>query len=65
MKTEGTLVVIPRSGEGETGMIVIEAGYQEGEIALEGRMTDLLTGNEYEGNMKVEPYGVYVLKAEK
>ncbi len=65
MKTEGTLVVIPRSGEDEKGMIVIEAGYQEGEIALEGRMTDLLTGNEYEGNMKVEPYGVYVLKAEK
>lgn len=61
--TDGTLVVIPRKGESDEGMIVIEAGNQEGEIALAEKMTDLLTGNEYEGKMKVAPYGVYVLRA--
>jgi len=62
-KTEGMLVVIPRNGKNAKGMIVIEAGNQEGEITLESRMTDILTGNEYEGKMKIAPYGVYVLKA--
>ncbi|MBE5791756.1 MAG: hypothetical protein E7322_06315 [Clostridiales bacterium] len=61
-KTRGTLVVIPRSGNGEKGMIVIEAGNEKGEIALDGKMIDLLTGNTYEGDMEIAPYGVYVLK---
>ncbi len=62
-QTSGTLVVIPRKGEKDKGMIVIEAGNQAGEIALESKMTDLLTGMEHEGTMKIAPYGVYVLKA--
>ncbi|MBQ1258226.1 MAG: Beta-galactosidase C-terminal domain, partial [Clostridia bacterium] len=62
-KTEGMIVVIPRKGENAKGMIVIEADNQDGEIELDGRMTDLLTGNVYEGKMKIAPYGVYVLKA--
>ena len=42
--------------------MIVEAGNAEGEIRLDRKMTDLLTGMEYEGNMKIAPYGVYVLK---
>ena len=60
-KTQGTLVVIPRKGNGREGLIVIEAGNREGEIALEGEMTDVLTGEKHAGNMKIAPYSVHVL----
>ena len=62
-KTEGMLVVVPRKGENLEGLVIVEAGNAEGEIRLDRKMTDLLTGMEYEGNMKIAPYGVYVLKA--
>ena len=61
-RTEGTLVVIPRKGDLQKGMIVIEVANETGEIALENKMTDILTGVQYEGCMKVEPYSVYVLE---
>ena len=64
VKTAGTLVVIPRKGENASGMIVIEAGNEEGKIELPEKMTDILTGNVYECEMTVAPYSVYVLKSQ-
>lgn len=59
--TQGTLVVIPRKGNGMEGLIVIEAGNREGEIVLEDEMTDVLTNEKHAGNMKIAPYSVHVL----
>ena len=61
-RTEGSLLVIPREGDGVSGLILCEIGNSTASVVLEGAMTDLLTGTTYEaGTMQVMPYGIHVL----
>ena len=58
----GGLNVIPRAGEAGEGMILCETAHRSASVEFEGSMTDLLTGETFEGRAEVEPYGVRVLK---
>ncbi len=60
--TDGGLNVIPRAGEAGEGMILCETAHRSASVEFEGSMTDLLTGETFEGRAEVEPYGVRVLK---
>jgi len=57
------LVVIPRKGPGGRGLAVVEIENLPARVVLGERMTDLLTGEEHEGELNVAPYGVAVLAA--
>ena len=54
--------MIPRAGEAGEGMILCETAHRSASVEFEGSMTDLLTGETFEGRAEVEPYGVRVLK---
>lgn len=60
-KASHNLLVTERSG-GENGLIVVETENAEGQISLNGKYTDLLTGKGCEGRVDVAPYQVMVLK---
>jgi len=62
-KITGSVIVSPRKGDGVEGLVLVETGYSNGTVVLDAPMKDILTGKIYDaGEMKVEPYGVYVLK---
>jgi len=57
----GDVVVIPREGNGQRGIIICEIANEKGSIVLDKTMTDILTGKEYPaGRADIEPYGIYV-----
>ncbi|MGN1346570.1 MAG: beta-galactosidase [Eubacteriales bacterium] len=57
----GNLCVIPRKGPSAAGLILCETACAPASIVLPSPMVDLLTGEEHEGTMVVQPYGVHVL----
>ena len=59
----GTVTVIPRSGNGRRGLILMEIGNAPASYRLEEPMTDLLTGKRYEGTVELKPYDLLVLEA--
>lgn len=59
---EGKLTVAHRVGEGIEGYALAEYRGGEGLFRFDGKMTDILTGNEYENEAKVAPYQVMILK---
>ena len=61
-KITGELAVIPRSGAAGDGLILAEIGNHPASIALEEKMTDLLTGETYVGHTELPPYSVLVLR---
>ncbi len=64
-KTSGSIVVVPREGDGIEGLILVEIGYKTGTVILDSDMVDILTGKKYPaGEMTVEPYAVHVLVKE-
>lgn len=60
-KASPNLLVVPRAGDGHEGMIVVELEHKTGMMTLERKMTDLLTGVEYDGEFEIPPYKVLVL----
>ncbi len=63
IKFNGNLVVVPRCGNGTEGLIVMEIGYNNGNIELERPMRNLFTGERYnKGTLEVKPYDVIVLE---
>ena len=60
----GTLAVIPRSGNGRKGLILMEIGYAPASYQLHAPMTDLLTGKGYEGTVELQPYDLLILEAQ-
>ncbi|MBE6618651.1 MAG: beta-galactosidase [Ruminococcaceae bacterium] len=58
----GTLVVAPRKGEKDEGLIVAECKNESGSIVLKDEMTDIITGKKYSGKVELSPYDVLVLK---
>lgn len=60
--SEGSLMVVQRSGKTQRGLILLEHGGKEACFMLEHPMYDLLTGNELSGKISINPYEVKVLK---
>ena len=58
----GKLIVSPRTGEAGEGIILIEYGNQEGSFCTDTPVTDLLTGEQLHGEIRLRPYDVKVLK---
>ncbi len=59
---EGNLMVIPRSGNGKEGLILLEYTGSPAAYEIKDRMTDLLTGKVYEaGRIELQPFDVMVL----
>lgn len=56
------VVSVPRKGENHEGVIVGEFDGIPGEITLENEMTDILTGNKYNGRVELKPYELLVLE---
>lgn len=63
-ETEGSLVMIPRSGKETEGLIICETSFEEGEAVIRDNMTDLITGQKYRAGEKisVKPYDVLILR---
>ena len=63
-ETDGSLVIIPRAGEKEEGLIICETAFEEGAAVIREDMTELLTGRKYRAGekIKVRPYDVLILK---
>ena len=58
----GTLIVSPRKGDNDEGLIVAECNNSNGSIVLKEEMTDVITGKKYSGKVELSPYDVLVLK---
>lgn len=61
-KASENVLVVPRTGEGQDGMVVMEIEHKPGHIVLPNKMMDILTGKEHTGMLELEPYTVMVLK---
>lgn len=59
----GTVTVIPRVGENRRGLILMETAHAPASYRLEEPMTDILTGQTYEGIVELKPYDLLVLEA--
>lgn len=57
------VTAVVRDGE-RKGLILVEHNAEPGFCRFEGKMTDLLTGNVYEGGAGLKPYQVLVLETE-
>jgi beta-galactosidase GanA len=62
-KASGNLLVVPRSGKGGNGLVLVELDNKPATISIAKPCTDLLTGKKVAtGLMKMKPFGVMVLK---
>lgn len=60
---EGQVMVVPRRGENEEGVILMEySGYHSGTYQVAGEMTDVVTGEKVSGTITLQPYEIRVLK---
>ena len=62
-RTTGDLQVVPRRGAAGEGLVLCETGCAPASLRLNAPMTDLLTGERFDGVVPVAPYGVRVLEA--
>lgn len=56
--------VVPRGGDGETYLFVMNFSEEEKTVSLNGSYTDMFTGEAAEGSFTLPVYGVRVLKME-
>ena len=62
-RTEGnSIMVTDRKGENKKGVILVDICGNGGIYRNNKPLCDILTGNKYYGDIKVEPYGVLVLE---
>ncbi len=57
----GSVVVSPRVSHSASGFVICEVQDKEGWVELGVPVTDILTGERFDGRVPVEPYGVRVL----
>ncbi len=58
----GSVTVVPRSGNGREGLILLETAHQNASYVLTEPMTDILTGQKYQGKVALKPYDLLVLE---
>jgi beta-galactosidase GanA len=56
------LLVVPRTGNAGSGVVVVELEHQPATLRLEQPATDLLSNQDFMGDLCIEPYGVRVLR---
>ena len=65
VQASANLVVVPRRGNGEEGLVAVEIENRPASLVLSRSAKDLLTGRRYSDNVEVQPYGVMVLKYDR
>jgi beta-galactosidase GanA len=60
--TSSNVVVVPRTGEAKSGMVVVEIRNQPGYVVVPSPMRDLLTGNTVHGRVELPAFSVMVLE---
>lgn len=60
-QASGNLLVVPRAGGGQRGLVIAEVENKAGAVTLDRPMRDLITGETHTGETAVPPYGVMVL----
>lgn len=63
-EVSGEVAVAPRSGDGLRGLALVELGGKPAAFRMPEKMTDILSGASFEGEIRIEPYQVMVLKAD-
>jgi len=58
------VLVMPRTGRGGEGMVVVEVFNKNGYLSLERAARNILDGKIYKGQITINPYSVYVFKFE-
>lgn len=61
LPVEGPVAAALRTGEGMEGIAAVEYGGKGGRLSLPGCYTDLLTGQSWKNEMRLEPYQAAVL----
>ena len=61
-QVSGELTVIPRSGNGREGLILVETAHKPASYVLDAPMRNVLTGEIYEGLIELPPYGMLILE---
>lgn len=61
-ETTGDMAVVPRKGNGRSGMIFAEYGNAKASCTLKSPMTDILTGRTCQGKVELAPYELLVLE---
>jgi beta-galactosidase GanA len=64
-EASSNLLVVPRKGKAGEGLIAVEFENRSAALTLARGAVDLLTGKKHNGKVKIQPYGVMVLKYEK
>jgi beta-galactosidase GanA len=64
-EASSNLLAVPRKGKAGDGLIAVEFENRPATLTVARAATDLLTGKKYNGKVKIQPYGVMVLKYEK
>jgi hypothetical protein len=62
VQASSNVLVVPRSGDGGEGAVVVELRNTSGRLSLPHRFIDLLSGRTLEGEVEVPGYSVMVLK---
>ena len=60
-RVDGTLQIAPRMGAGGRGLVLCETGGSAAALHIDAKLQDLLTGEQWEHVVPVEPFGVRVL----
>lgn len=61
LQTEGQVAAAYRTGQAVSGISAAEYGGNTGSLLLDGCYTDLITGCQHTGNLKLQPYQITVL----
>lgn len=61
-EVSGEITVVPRSGNGREGLILLETAHKPGSFVLDEPMHDVVTGEVYEGRIEFPPYGMLILE---
>ena len=64
-EASSNLLVVPRKGKAGEGLIAVEFENRPASLTLVRPAVDLLTGRKHNGKVKIQSYGVMVLKYEK
>lgn len=59
---EGNVMVAPRKGAAGEGLAVVEHRGEPASVTLDEPMTDLITGERFEGKVELKPFDVLILK---
>ena len=60
--TDSGIMVTKRVKDGKTFYIVASVNGNEGSFRFDGTLTDIISGNTYNGSLTLAPYELYILE---